>query len=67
MRTIPFSKIVSGDLVPGTANDDGLAIRAVRVGGVGIDVALIDEVEAGVEGDATGAVKGLGRSGRLIL
>jgi len=39
----------------------------VGVGGFGIDVALVDEVEANFTGDLAGAVKSLWRRWRFVL
>ena len=53
--------------MPGTADKEFLAVGAVGVGGFGEDVAFVDEVEAGIESDAAGAMEGVGRSWGLVL
>jgi hypothetical protein len=65
--TVPCSQIVFEDVVPGAADQEFVAVRAVRVGGVGVDVAFVDEVEAHFAGDLAGAMKSFGRSGRFVL
>jgi hypothetical protein len=65
--TVPCSEIVFEDVVPAAADQEFVAVRAVRVGGVGVDVAFVDEVEADFAGNLAGAMKSFGRSGRFVL
>lgn len=55
------------DALPGAADEERLAGWAVGVGGVAVDVALVDEVQAGFESDGAGAVKSFGRGAGLVL
>jgi hypothetical protein len=43
--------MVFEDVVPGTADEEFVAVGAIRVGSVGVDVAFVDEVEADFAGD----------------
>jgi len=53
--------------VPRTADEQLAAGRAGGVGSFREDVPLVDEVKAGVESDAAGAVESFGWSGGLVL
>jgi len=66
MGAIPCPEMVGEDVVPGAANQEGVALGAVGVGGFGEDVAFVDEVKADFAGDFTGTVKRVRRSRRLV-
>src|SRR6266403_1289445 len=55
------------NVMPGPAHQQFLALRAVRVRSIAINVALIDVVQAGIERDLPGAIESSGRSPRFIL
>jgi len=63
---VPCPEVVGEDIVPGAADEEGVAGGAIGVGGFGEDVAFVDEVEADFAGDFAGAVEGAWRSGRLV-
>ena len=66
MGAIPCPEVIGEDIVPGAADEQGVAGGAVGVGGFGEDVAFVDEVEADFAGDFAGAVERAWRSGRLV-
>ena len=59
--------MVFEDVVPGTADEEFVAVGAVGVGGTGVDVAFVDVVKAGFESNLARAVESFGRSGWLVL
>jgi len=65
---VPCPEVVGEDIVPGAADEEGVAGGAIGVGGFGEDVAFVDEVEADFAGDSRarwrvrGGVGGLSRS-----
>ena len=61
MGAVPCPEVVGEDIVPGAADEEGVAGGAIGVGGFGEDVAFVDEVEADFAGDFAGAVEGLVR------
>ena len=65
--TVPCPEVVLTNGVPVAADEQFAAIRAKRVGGFGMDVAFVDEMQPGVERNAAGAMESFGRSGRLVL
>jgi len=67
LGTVPCFEVILEDVVPGTAKEKLVASGAVGICRVGIDVALVEVMEAGFTRDLTGSVERLGRSRRLIL
>jgi hypothetical protein len=63
---MPCPEVIGEDIVPGAADEEGVARGAVGVGGFGEDVAFVDEMEADLTGDFAGAMEGARRSGRLV-
>lgn len=66
MGAIPCLEVVGEDIVPGSADEEGIAGGAIGVGGFGEDVAFVDEVEADFTGDFASAVERVRRGGRLV-
>ena len=66
-RAGPCFEVILCDGMPVATDQEFVALRAVGVGGFGMDVAFVDEMEAGFASDLAGAVKGFGRGGRLVL
>ena len=64
---VPCPEAIFEDAVPGAADEEFVAFGAIGVGGVGIDVADVNVMEACFAGDLMGTMKGLGWSGRLVL
>jgi len=63
---VPCPEMVGEDIVPRAADQQGVALGTVGVGGLGVDVALVNEVQADFTGDFAGAMEGARRSGRLV-
>jgi hypothetical protein len=64
---VPCPEIVFEDIVPGATDEKFVAVGAMGIGGVGINVALVDVVEANFACDLASLVEGLGRSARFVL
>jgi len=60
MKACAIVQRIVQDIVPGAADED-LAAPGQDVSGVGVDVALVDVVEAGIERDAPCGVQRLRR------
>ena len=63
---VPCPDTILEDVVPGAADEEFVAMGAVGVRGIGVDVAFVNVVEADFAGDLARAVKSLGWSGRLV-
>src|SRR5208337_3322166 len=66
MGAMPCPEMIGKDIVPGAANEEGVAVGAISAGGFGEDVAFVDEVEADFTGDFAGAMESAWGSGRDI-
>lgn len=64
--TIAFAEMIFEDVVPGAAEEQGVARGTKGVGGVRENVAFVDVVQADFASDGTGAMEGGGRSSRLV-
>jgi hypothetical protein len=65
-RTVTVLEAIDENIVPGAANQHGVALRAGGVRAVAEDIAFIDVMQAGFERDFAGAVQSFRRSGRLV-
>src|ERR1700674_3407926 len=59
--------VVLQNVMPGPAHQQFLALRAVRVRSIAVNVALINVVQAGIERDLPRAVECRSRSPRFVL
>ncbi len=66
MGAMPCPEVIGEDIVPGAADQEGIAVGAIGVGGFGEDVAFVDEVEADFTGDFAGTMESARRSRRLV-
>ncbi len=64
---VPCLEIVFEDSMPVALNQEFFAVWAISVGGFGVDVAFVNVVESGGEGDFAGAVESFGRGARFVL
>jgi len=63
---VPCPEVIGEDIVPGAADEEGVAVGAIGVSSFGEDVAFVDEVEADFTSNFAGAVKSARGSGRLV-
>ena len=66
MGAIPCPEVIGEDIVPGAADEEGVAGGAIGVGSFGEDVAFVDEVKADFAGDFAGTVERVRRSRGFI-
>lgn len=66
VRAIPCPEAVGEDIMPGAADEEGVAGGAIGVGGFGEDVAFVDEVEANFAGNFARTMERVRRSGGLV-
>src|SRR2546425_6518909 len=67
VRARPLLQMVFQDVVPGSADQERLTLRAVRMCAIAVDISLVNVMESHRARDLAGAMQRFGRRARLVL